>query len=384
LREGQQHDDVVQLKADLETLGFGSFIGNTNYGPKTERAVMDFQEAYGLAVSGIADEITLAKIEDILTSNRYSTYNLTLTEAVDIQMRLNNPAPQTDKRYAYVSAAYVNDKGEVTAGTLNVRSGPSASSNRVGSLSNGTEVNILSEVDGWYQIEFSGAGWVDAARSDVKYYMDPSNFLGDEKQQFQFLDLARNSAASADLLNDYLAGKGILDEMGQSFIDAGNIHGVNDVYLLSHALLETGHGSSPLANGIDVGKNQSGDLVLVDAENRSSLTDIRTTYNMFGIGAVDGNAHQAGAFRAYNEGWYTPEAAIVDGARFIGNNYVKAGQNTLYKMRWNPASMDENGYASHQYATDIGWASKQVTNMYNLYQTLNIYDVYLDIPEYLK
>lgn len=58
---------------------------------------------------------------------------------------------------------------------------------------------------------------------------------------------------------------------------------------------------------------------------------------MYGIGAVDGNAIEEGAKTAYLNGWTTVEKAIIDGARFIGNNYIKAGQNTLYKMRWNPA-----------------------------------------------
>jgi mannosyl-glycoprotein endo-beta-N-acetylglucosaminidase len=387
-QDGERGDHVVELKRNLSKLGIGNYpINPSNYfGDSTEHNVKEFQRLYGLKVSGIADEVTLNTIDELLRSNRYTQYNLTLSEATDIQMRLNNPAPQTDQKYAYVSGAYIDEDGRVTANLLNVRSGPGTNGNIVGTLQNGFRVNIISEVNGWYQIEYATppGTWVDAARADVLYYLDPSNFINDERQRFQFLDLARTSDASTDLLNDYLTGKRILEGKGQSFIDASNMHGVNDVYLLSHALLETGHGSSALANGVEVGKNQSGDLVLVNASNRSSLTDIKTTYNMYGIGAVDGNAHQGGAFRAYEEGWYTPEAAIIGGAGFIGNNYVKAGQNTLYKMRWNPASMDENGYATHQYASDIGWASKQVTNMYNLYQELNIFNVYLEIPEYLK
>ena len=382
---GARSNEIRQMKEDLVALGFADWSNPTNcFCAGTERVVQDFQQAYNLPISGIMDEKSLEVLSLALQGTKYTWYNLTLDEALNIQMSLNNPAPQTDKNYAYVSASHIDSNGRVTANVLNVRSGPSTSGNIVGTLTNGTQVNIISEVNGWYQIEYSDAGWVDAARADVLYYLDPSNFINDERQRFQFLDLARTSDASADLLNDYLVGKGILAGKGQSFLEASSIHGVNDVYLLSHALLETGHGTSALANGVEVGKDKSGDLVLVNADNRSRLTDIKTTYNMYGIGAVDGNAHQAGAFRAYNERWYTPESAIIGGAQFIGNNYVKAGQNTLYKMRWNPAFMDENGYASHQYATDIGWASKQVTNMYNLYQELNIFNVYLDIPEYLK
>src|SRR5699024_878768 len=107
-----------------------------------------------------------------------------------------------------------------------------------------------------------------------------------------------------------------------------------------------------------------------------------TVYNMYGIGANDSCPVKCGAKKAYEEGWTTPEKAIIGGAAFIGNNYIKAGQNTLYKMRWNPDAMEKYGYATHQYATDIGWASKQITTMYNLYQSIGSYKLYLDIPKY--
>ncbi|MDY0394152.1 hypothetical protein RWE15_06225 [Virgibacillus halophilus] len=92
--------------------------------------------------------------------------------------------------------------------------------------------------------------------------------------------------------------------------------------------------------------------------------------------------------KAYEEGWTTPYKAIVGGADFIGNDYIKGNNgenrklNTLYKMRWNPGAMDETGRFGKQYATDIGWASKQINRMYDLYQQLDSYTLYLDIPVY--
>ncbi|MFE5437451.1 hypothetical protein ACFQ8M_29850, partial [Bacillus cereus] len=38
--------------------------------------------------------------------------------------------------------------------------------------------------------------------------------------------------------------------------------------------------------------------------------------------------------------------------------------------------------ATHQYATDIGWAYKQVNRMYSLYSLLDGYTLYFDVPEY--
>lgn len=308
-------------------------------------------------------------------------YNLTLEQALSMQM---NNRPQTDKEYdSYVSKVYIDENNRVKADMLNVRGGPGTSFWVIGLLKKGTAVDIVNEVNGWYQIKYTEKHqWVNPSPVDVRYYLNPLNIVDDERQQFQFLDLARSSDASASALNKYLNGKGILSNQGQAFLDASNKHGVNDIYLVSHASLETGHGTSQLANGVEVGKNKQGNLVLVTDANRSSLVDIRITYNMYGIGAVDNNALRGGAFRAYNERWFTPREAIIGGAGFIGNDYIKAGQNTLYKMRWNPAAMDLRGAARHQYATDIGWAAKQVNVMYNLYQQLDSYTLYLDIPVY--
>src|SRR5699024_2214716 len=153
-----------------------------------------------------------------------------------------------------------------------------------------------------------------ARSGDVLYYLNPNNFFDDPQQQFQFLDVSRNSGAAESILNNYLSGKGTLDVQASAFISAGLMHGVNDTYLISPAILETGHGTSELATGVEVGKNKSGNAVLATSNNKSSLTDIKTVYNMYGIGAFDDCALSCGAKRAYEEGWTTPEKAITGGA----------------------------------------------------------------------
>ncbi|HWJ80488.1 MAG TPA: mannosyl-glycoprotein endo-beta-N-acetylglucosamidase, partial [Niallia sp.] len=110
----------------------------------------------------------------------------------------------------------------------------------------------------------------------------------------------------------------------------------------------------------------------------------KTVYNMYGIGAYDGTAISSGAEYAYNAGWFTPEAAIIGGAQFIAQGYIKSGQDTLYKMRWNPEAAQNSGVATHQYATDIAWASKQVKQISNLYSLLSSYTLNYDIPVYKK
>lgn len=128
--------------------------------------------------------------------------------------------------------------------------------------------------------------------------------------------------------------------------------------------------------------NRSGKPVLVTKSNEKNLKNIKTVYNMFGIGANDEAPVKLGAIRAYEEGWTSPKKAIIGGAKFIGNNYIQAGQNTLYKMRWNPDAMARSGVATHQYATDIRWAVKQTGRIYSLYKEIGISTIYLEIPQY--
>ena len=257
--------------------------------------------------------------------------------------------------------------GRVTATTLNIRSKASTTGHIYGSVKKGTLVTVLKEDSKSKWVEVSYNAWRNATSSDVKYYLDPTNFSSDNVQRFQFMDLTKSSEVPVSILNQYLEGKGILEGQGQAFIDAGKKYGINEVYLMAHTLLETGNGTSTLAKGIEYNGKK--------------------VYNMFGIGAYDDCPDECGAEAAYDNGWTTPYKAILGGAAFIENGYIGGKnsynivQNTIYKMRWNPELMNNKSFAGHQYATDIGWASKQVKVMSEVYN-LRPFILHLEIPVY--
>ncbi|RKQ34312.1 N-acetylglucosaminidase [Oceanobacillus halophilus] len=263
--------------------------------------------------------------------------------------------------YVHTSLAQKGAKSFKTTDNIEVRAKNSKSAHVYGVLSEGSTVNVVDEKGEWYEITYTT--WRNPTRDDVRYYMNPDN-----NDIFQHLVLSESIGVNANSLNTLLNGKGILNKRGQEFIDAAVTHKVNEIYLISHALHETGNGTSSLATGIEVGLNKSGDPVLVTSKNRNSLTDIETVHNMYGIDAVDGDAHRGGAIRAYEEEWFTPKDAIIGGAKFIGEDYIhnSYNQDTLYKMRWNPASP---GYP--QYATDIAWATKQIANIKTMYEMID-------------
>ena len=353
----------------------------------------------------------------------YTNYSLSLNEAVNIQMKAK---PQTDsgtitqkKKYAWVSKEYVKDNVITADPEVNVRKGPGTGYASMDKLPKGTKVNILSEYNGWYAIEYSHRTWVHAISDDVKYYLNPGNFKDGTNGFFQFIKLSKPANIDADEVNSkILKGKGILEGKASTFIQAGKKYNVNEVYLMAHSLLETGNGKSDLASGkIKVGEiyynadtgegkwvvflpnsthtaeykdftpndkksNKEWRYARVFNFDKSKAKNIKTTYNMYGIGAVDESPHIRGSIRAYQEGWFKPETAIVEGAKFIAESYIHAGQDTLYKMRWNPQAMVSRGVATNQYATDIGWAVKQTNKFKEFYDMLENYTLEYDVPKY--
>ncbi|MGE6377924.1 SH3 domain-containing protein [Peribacillus muralis] len=318
-------------------------------------------------LSAKAPEVPGSPNESIIRVDK--EYNLTMEKMVEIQMKAN---AQTDKAYkTYIredGLSIINStKGTVKGTGWRVRGGAGPNYWVVGDVSNNQSLTIKSKVKGsdgyyWYEVSYNKT-WVNASPEDIEYNLNPNNFVNDPVHSYQFVKLSQVTNMNVSEVNDkILSGKGILQGQAATFTSAGVKYGVNEIYLISHALLETGNGTSPLATGVKVNG--------------------RTVYNMYGVGAFDGTALSSGAQYAYNAGWFTPEAAIIGGAEFIAKGYISAGQDTLYKMRWNPTAAEKYGYASHQYATDIGWATKQVKQIYNLYSLLDSYKLTIEIPKY--
>lgn len=101
---------------------------------------------------------------------------------------------------------------------------------------------------------------------------------------------------------------------GGAFIQASRETGLNPIYILAHAIIESGSGTSYLA---------------------------RNRYNFFGIAAYDNNP---GA--AYAMGGNVDEG-IINGAKWIKRNFYDEGYTTL-------SAMKKGGYASSdKWASDI-------------------------------
>ena len=216
-----------------------------------------------------------------------------------------------------------------------------------------------------------------ASKSDLEYYLNPGNFTSSNRGMMQFLRLdTYKGGVSESELNSYLNslpkvnGKNtVFYNQGKTFIDAAKKYDIDLIYLVSHAMWETGYGKSVLAQG-----------QTITSYKDNTLPQPVTVYNFFGIGAIDKSANVSGAEASYSNGWTSIEKTIDGSAKWIRDNYIKSSkynQNTIYKMKFN------YDYSWHQYATDVNWANGISGVMYKL---ISMYDtasnLKFEIPNY--
>ena len=225
----------------------------------------------------------------------------------------------------------------------------------------------------------NGSSMVTAPMDKVREYASPSKYsVDDPKFRWIYLKLDEYHEVDVTKLNEFLNSKyptsgkePVFHNRGEEFIDASIKYSLDALYFVAHACLETGWGGSTLCQGVEVIVDENENAVLdtnglVKLKTDSTPTDTptKTVYNLFGIGAVDGNSIQGGADKAFKEGWFDIGLAIDGGAKWISTNYIHSTkyphQNTLYSMKW-----DYVNYW-HQYSTDIEWHSKQSSMIANM------------------
>lgn len=195
-------------------------------------------------------------------------------------------------------------------------------------------------------------GWANATRAQTSSAMNVKRIWESNTQCYQMLNLGKYQGISVSALNKILKGKGTLDGQGKAFAEACKKNNINEIYLIAHAFLESGYGTSNFASG------RYG------------------AYNYFGIGAFDNDPDYAMKF-AKNKGWTTPAKAIMGGASFVRKDYINKGQNTLYRIRWNPKNP-----ATHQYATAIEWCQHQASTIAKLYKQIGLKGIYFTRDKY--
>lgn len=228
--------------------------------------------------------------------------------------------------------------------------------------------------------------------------MNPANFSYGSTEFFQFALLNKGySGLSSMYLNRFIADncsysessygvKSTLRNLGDAFVEASRTYGVNEAYLLSHAIWESGWGCSSLAQGW----SPEADGEVIVNGTRYPYYKGTTYYNFYGIGAVDSNALNGGRAMAVKEGWTSPRQAVLGAAKWIAANYLNRPsyrQNTLYLMKFDVEGAVATGSAWHEYCTGLNtWVlgiSRLMSSAYGLagYNSVTAPVVY-DVPMY--
>lgn len=211
-------------------------------------------------------------------------------------------------------------------------------------------------------LEASGGGANGITSGQFLEMLDPNNVQYGTQEYYQFAVLTNGySGMSAAQLDSYIAYNCAYSEssygrtsglrgMGTAFIEAAKTYGINEVYLLSHAIWESGWGCSELASGWTPDKDGT---VVVNGKSYPYYQGT-TYYNFYGIGAYDSNALSGGRAMAVKQGWTSPKLAVLGAASWILSNYLnRAGgpQNTLYLMKFDVIGAAKGNGIWHQYCT---------------------------------
>ena len=258
---------------------------------------------------------------------------------------------------------------------------------------------------------FDGPTWVGASRALTAYYMDPRNFF-DESYVFQFLlhnynpeeqtreglnsilkgtfmENASSTAGQAPVQESQMASGAVIEETvssGENVIvsavgpgeflsenngtssdstvsSSGNSSGIDYVSIIMKAAEASKQNPYVLAAMIlqEQGKGTSG-----------SISGASGLYNYFnvgayaanGMGAVERGIWYAGQSGSYGRPWNSPEKSIMGGAQFFTENYMNAGQNTLYLKKWN---VQGNNLYKHQYMTNVQGAAEEGAKLSKAY-----------------
>lgn len=231
-----------------------------------------------------------------------------------------------------------------------------------------------------FRNDYEGGGyrWYAANKQVISYYLDPRNFLNDQ-QIFMFEPLTFNAkyhtkegvelALKGTFMDSALADKENNLTYADAFIEGAKKYNVNPFLLVSRVIQEVGANGSTIVSG--------------------TVSDYEGYYNFYNIKAFGNTAEETirnGLAYAKEEDWSTPYKAVVGGARFLVNDYIDQGQDTLYLQKWD---LFGPMYGRHQYMQNIQAPASESYKTYSSYKNVNLIDssftfvipVFKDMPE---
>lgn len=237
----------------------------------------------------------------------------------------------------------------------------------------------------------SEVNWWYASRDAVEYYMDPRNYLN-SKNIFTFESLSYEPSFQTVSVVDKILGSSFMpgiynryseESYTSAFMTAAEEYNVSPVHLASRILQEQGVNGSIASLG--------GDFTY----NGNTYSGYFNFYNIRATGynpAVQGLVWAMGGVdhlqTSYGRPWDSPYKSILGGARFLSEDYISIGQNTLYFQKFDVSRSD--GHYTHQYMQNITAPLTEGVETYTSYNSISglldealvfIIPVYDDMPE---
>ena len=230
-----------------------------------------------------------------------------------------------------------------------------------------------------------GSSWFKANTGVIAFYMDPRNFLSEERIfMFEKLDYSSEFESIYPQMIKAIFGSGKLsdDKYTIPIFNAGKTNKISPVHIASRIKQEVTANGTDSTNGTEFtfkGKTYSG------------------FYNFFNIGAYEqtidgvkygaitrGLAYAAKLINRDGEVWDNIETAITEGSSFLANGYITKGQGTLFYQKFNVSPDAYYSNYTHQYMTNLQAPATEGNSTYKSYRDSNILSepIIFEIPVY--
>lgn len=226
---------------------------------------------------------------------------------------------------------------------------------------------------------YDNGSWRCASTSTVSYYMDPRNSLYEDYifqfENLKWVDGKYTTEGIKQIISDcdYLQGSKITytntsgktstinKSYAQVIMEAAEDAGISPYHLASRIRQEQGPGknASATATGKYSGYTGYYNFLNVNASGSGSSTIIKNALEY-----------------AKKQKWDNPEKAIKGGAKFLAQEYIQYGQNTLYLQKFDVDDSDGDLYW-HQYQQNVSAAKSESMDIMQTYKEI---DSKLDMP----
>ena len=226
---------------------------------------------------------------------------------------------------------------------------------------------------------YDNGSWRCASASTVSYYMDPRNSLYEDYifqfENLKWVDGKYTIDGIKQIISDceYLQGSKVSytntsgktstinKSYAQVIMEAAEDAGISPYHLASRIRQEQGPGenASATATGKYTGYKGYYNFLNVNASGSGSSTIIKNALEY-----------------AKKQKWDNPEKSIKGGAKFLAEEYIKWGQNTLYLQKFDVDDSDDDLYW-HQYQQNVSAAKSESMDIMQTYKEI---DSKLDMP----